>query len=122
MGGRTGWPARRGFVEGGPIDCSARGRDNACLAFQEASHRRALDALVPPDPTGTGRTFKDPKSLAGINPALVRHAVEHFQSEDVMRFLGRKAHTNFTGDLNTSFKDRPEGVRVKHWARVHQDL
>jgi hypothetical protein len=61
--------------------------------------------------------FKDPKSLAAIYPALVRHAMEHFKSEDVMRFLGRKAHGCFTGELTTSFKDRPEGVRVKHWVR-----
>jgi len=32
-----------------------------------------------------------------------------------MRFLERKAHGNFTGELITSFKDRAEGVRVKHW-------
>jgi len=34
-----------------------------------------------------------------------------------MRFLARKAHGNFTGEIITSFKDRPEGVRVKHWVR-----
>lgn len=34
-----------------------------------------------------------------------------------MRFLGRKAHGNFTGEITTSFKDRAEGVRVKHWVR-----
>ena len=34
-----------------------------------------------------------------------------------MRFLGGKAHGNFTGEIITSFKDRPEGVRVKHWVR-----
>jgi hypothetical protein len=65
----------------------------------------------------TDIVFKDPSSLAAIYPALVRHATHHFQSPDVMRFLGRKAHGNFTGELITSFKDRPEGVRVKHWAR-----
>jgi len=59
--------------------------------------------------------FKDPRSLAAVYPKLVRHATSHFQSPDVMRFLGRKAHGNFTGELVTSFKDRPEGVRVKHW-------
>lgn len=32
-----------------------------------------------------------------------------------MRFLGRKAHASFTGELTGSFKRRPEGVRVKHW-------
>lgn len=61
--------------------------------------------------------FKDPRTLAGIYPSLVRHAMHHFKSPDVMRFLGRKAHGNFTGELVTSFKDRPEGVRVKHWVR-----
>src|SRR5207245_2689701 len=34
---------------------------------------------------------------------------------DFTRVLGRKAHGNFTGELVTSFKDRLEGVRVKHW-------
>lgn len=61
--------------------------------------------------------FKDPRSLADIYPTFVSHAVRHFKSPDVMRFLGRKAHGNFTGDLVTSFKDRVEGVRVKHWVR-----
>lgn len=59
--------------------------------------------------------FKDPRALATIYPALVRHAMFHFKSPDVMRFLGRKAHGNFAGELTTSFKDRLEGVRVKHW-------
>lgn len=59
--------------------------------------------------------FKDPKSLAAIYPALTAHATQHFKSPDVMRFLGKKAHGNFTGELVTSFKDRAEGVRVKHW-------
>ena len=61
--------------------------------------------------------FKDPHTLAEIYPSLVRHAMEHFKSPDVMRFLGRKAHGNFTGEIITSFKNRPEGVRVKHWVR-----
>lgn len=59
--------------------------------------------------------FKDPRSLAGIYPQLVQHAMNHFKSPDVMRFLGKKANGNFTGEIVTSFKDRPEGVRVKHW-------
>ena len=59
--------------------------------------------------------FRDPAALRSVYPALVRHAVQHFQSPDVMRFLGRKTHTRFLGELATSFKNRPEGVRVKHW-------
>lgn len=65
----------------------------------------------------TDLLFRDPRTLAELYPALVRHAMLHFKSPDVMRFLGRKAHGNFTGELVTSFKDRAEGVRVKHWAR-----
>ena len=41
--------------------------------------------------------------------------MQHFQSPDVMRFLGKKASGNFLGPIETSFKDRAEGVRVKHW-------
>jgi len=65
----------------------------------------------------TDLLFRDPRALGEIYPALVRHAMLHFKSPDVMRFLGRKAHGNFIGELVTSFKDRAEGVRVKHWAR-----
>jgi len=61
--------------------------------------------------------FKDPRTLAELYPPFVRHAMEHFKSPDVMRFLGRKAHGNFTGEIVTSCKNRPEGVRVKHWVR-----
>jgi hypothetical protein len=65
----------------------------------------------------TDVVFDSPASLAAIYPALVRHAIEHFKSPDVMRFLGRKLHGSFTGELTTSLKHRPEGVRVKHWVR-----
>jgi hypothetical protein len=65
----------------------------------------------------TDLLFRDPRCLAALYPALVRHAMGHFQSPDVLRFLERKAHGNFTGELTTSFKNRPEGVRVKHWAQ-----
>jgi hypothetical protein len=65
----------------------------------------------------TDISFQDPKSLAAIYPTLVRHATHHFQSPDVMRFLARKSPGNFTGEITTSFKDRAEGVRIKHWVR-----
>jgi hypothetical protein len=62
--------------------------------------------------------FKDPRTLAAIYPRLVHHAMHHFQSPDVMRFLAAKApNGNSTGEILTSFKDRAEGVRVKHWLR-----
>lgn len=65
----------------------------------------------------TDIAFLNPQALATIYPTLVRHTIEHFKSPDVMRFLGRKASGNYTGEIITSFKDRAEGVRVKHWVR-----
>ena len=65
----------------------------------------------------TDLVFKDRAALAAIYPELVRHATLHFQSGDVMRFLGRKCHGRFLGELTSSFKQRQEGVRVKHWVQ-----
>jgi hypothetical protein len=59
--------------------------------------------------------FRDPQTLAGVYPQLVRYAMHAFQSPDVMRFLANKAPGNFIGQIVSSFKDRAEGVRVKHW-------
>jgi len=67
----------------------------------------------------TDIVFKTPAALAEVYPVLVNHAMHHFKSPDVMRFLGKKAHGNFTGELTTSFKDRPEGVRVAEPLPTH---
>jgi len=59
--------------------------------------------------------FKSPEALASIYPQLVRGAMFTFSSPDVMRFLGGKIfHGNFKGEVISSYKKRPEGVRVKH--------
>jgi hypothetical protein len=63
----------------------------------------------------TDLLFKDRQALATVYPALVRHATLHFRSPDVMRFLERKVHGNFTGELVSRCTARVEGVRVKHW-------
>lgn len=65
----------------------------------------------------TDLLFKDPRSLADVYPSLVRHAMLHFKSPDVMRFLANKAPGKFIGEIVSSFKNRAEGVRVKHWVR-----
>jgi hypothetical protein len=58
--------------------------------------------------------FRSPAALAAIYPQLARHGVATFQSPDVLRFLGRKPHGNFQGEVTSDLKRRPEGVRVKH--------
>lgn len=59
--------------------------------------------------------FKDAAALAEIYPTLVLHAITTFGSTDVMRFLGRRVRPNFPDEIISDFKDRAEGVRVKHW-------
>jgi len=63
----------------------------------------------------TDLLFQDTASLAGIYPALVRHAVDHFKSPDVLRFLGRVERQAWKTEVTSSLRERREGVRVKHW-------
>ena len=58
--------------------------------------------------------FKSAARLAKIYPPLVRSAICVFSSQDVMRFLGKKPHGNFQGEVVSHYGQRPEGVRVKH--------
>lgn len=62
--------------------------------------------------------FEKASDLAAIYPAMVVHAMQTFSSGDV-RFLGRKVHTTFQGDIVSDFKNRPEGIRIKHRANAN---
>jgi hypothetical protein len=69
----------------------------------------------------TDLMFRSPKELARLYPRFIRHGMEHFGSRDVLRFLGKRTpaqgvHGNFEGELNTTLKQRPEGVCIKHYA------
>jgi hypothetical protein len=59
--------------------------------------------------------FRDAGTLARVYPALVDHAIKWFDSKDVLRFLGRRPHGLFNGEVSTSLMTRAEGLRVKHW-------
>lgn len=58
--------------------------------------------------------FKDRASLEAILPDLFEHAILKSACQDVLRFLGRKLHGNFKGEVTSSLKKRPEGWRAKH--------
>jgi len=58
--------------------------------------------------------FRDASVLSSCYPDLVRHAMTDFDSKDVMRFLGRKLTPAYRGEVISDYKDRREGVRVKH--------
>jgi hypothetical protein len=66
--------------------------------------------------------FKNPAALARLYPGLVHQGIKHFGSTDVLRFLGHKVpasgrvHGNHQGEILSSLKARPEGLRLKHQA------
>jgi hypothetical protein len=66
--------------------------------------------------------FQSPAALARLYPALVHYGIKHFGSTDVLRFLGHKVpasgrvHGHYEGEILSSLKQRPEGLRLKHQA------
>jgi|WetSurMetagenome_2_1015567.scaffolds.fasta_scaffold130718_1 hypothetical protein len=58
--------------------------------------------------------FRSEGDLATIYPALVSHAIQHFNSDKVLRFLGRRTNARFNGEVVSEIKRRPEGTCVKH--------
>ena len=64
--------------------------------------------------------FRSRQGLARWMPRFVRHGLEVLRSPDVLRFLGRKVpahggvHGLFAGEVQTSYQERAEGVRLKH--------
>ena len=58
--------------------------------------------------------FRSEGGLAAIYPALVNHAIQQFNSEKVLRFLGRRTNARFNGEVTSEVKHRPEGICVKH--------
>jgi len=63
--------------------------------------------------------FKSASSLSRIYSPLVRGAISSFSSRDVMRFLGKKPNGNFRGEVVSSYKNRPEGIRVRHYYKAN---
>jgi len=65
--------------------------------------------------------FRSRADLQAVYPRLVRHALTTYGAVDVLRFLGRKIPAGggvppgFSGAVESDLKERPEGVRLKHW-------
>jgi hypothetical protein len=65
--------------------------------------------------------FRSPQALSQLYPHLIRHGMQNLSCEHVMRFLGRKAPTvggrygTFAGEVVSNLKERPEGIRLKHY-------
>ena len=58
--------------------------------------------------------FRSPEKLNEIYEPLLHHAITGLGCPDVLRFLGKKPHGNLQAPVQVSFKDRPEGIRIRH--------
>lgn len=64
--------------------------------------------------------FANAATLARWYRPFLHHAISTFKSADVLRFLGHpvpatgRVHANFQGEVTSSLKERPEGVRLRH--------
>lgn len=58
--------------------------------------------------------FADASSLQQVYRPLVHHGITSFSCSDVLRFLGRTGR--FTGEVTSSLRERPEGLRLRHAA------
>ena len=63
----------------------------------------------------TDVVFRSSQALAALYPRLVSAGIGTFASPDVMRFLGKKLHGNFAGEVISDYRRWREGIRVKHW-------
>ncbi|MCI0616119.1 hypothetical protein L0244_24310 [bacterium] len=71
---------------------------------------------TPQSEWATDIMFKSRSDLAEIYSAILPHAMTSFSSPDVMRFLGRRLNARFQGEVMTDYKERLEGIRIKHRA------
>jgi hypothetical protein len=69
----------------------------------------------------TDVVFREGAFLRRLVDILMRHGMLSFHSADVLRFFGKRVKrdggipANFHGELQTSYKARAEGERVKFW-------
>jgi hypothetical protein len=102
---RTNWPA--------VLDRIAR-RLNPVHEEMLAPYQEDYYWSVHQSEWATDILFKSCAALAQMYPSLVRSAISHFSSQDVMRFLGKRLNRNFQGEVVSHYGNRPEGVRLKH--------
>lgn len=65
-------------------------------------------------------SFENEADLRRLYPRLIHQGMTTFGSADVMRYLGKrvalcgKIPSRFSGQIVSTIKERPEGVRIKH--------
>jgi hypothetical protein len=59
--------------------------------------------------------FRRREDLQALYPRLIEHSLTHFSADDILKFLGRKLHPQFDGEVLTLCrKQRWPGTRIKH--------
>lgn len=58
--------------------------------------------------------FDQAGDLAALYPQFLHHAIRSFASPDVLRFLGRSRPSRCQGQITSTLKHRPEGIRLRH--------
>lgn len=92
-------------------------RLNPFLAQIEASVKKGYYWTIEQCEIATDVMFADQETLDELLPDLFQEALLTFSAQDVMRFLGRKLHPNFQGEVLTQLNRRRPGWRVKHWVK-----
>jgi len=92
-------------------------RLNPFLAQIEASVKKGYYWTIEQCEIATDVMFADQATLDDMLPDLFAEALLTFSAQDVMRFLGRKLHSNFQGEVRTHLNKRQPGWRVKHWVK-----
>lgn len=64
----------------------------------------------------TDVAFTSSRDLQHIYPQLVWGAITAFSSRDVLRFLGKQYQCHFAGEVTSHYRDRPEGLSIRHQA------
>ena len=64
--------------------------------------------------------FRDRAALGSLYPRLVEHATVNLGAEDILKFLGRKLHPSFLGEVQTHRGQRVEGTRLKHSMKANR--
>jgi hypothetical protein len=63
----------------------------------------------------TNLIFTNREVLAGLYPRLLDHGAVNVSAKNILRFLGRRFHLRFDGEVLTTYqKGRWPGARVKH--------
>jgi hypothetical protein len=68
----------------------------------------------------TDLLFRSEAALARLYPHLLHYGIEQFGSREILRFLGKRlpaegCPANFHGEAQSTLRERPEGMRIKHF-------